>query len=277
MTTYLIGDLHGCYNELLSMLKKIHFNYTKDMLWITGDIIARGPDSIKLLYFLYDIRHSIKLVLGNHDLYFIALSVGIKHKCNLYDQELLFLLKQPHILDIINNWLKFQPLIQYNLKKKILMTHAGITPQWNSFKIVLSSAREVEQIISSHNSKEFFSYLYHYPQVTNWDNNQLQGFPRYSFIVNSFTNMRYCYSNGTLEMLSKDVPEKVTSLLKPWFLMSNILYKKYTIFFGHWSTLQGKYTPKNIIGLDTGCCWGHKLTLFSLEEKKFFYLKCNHT
>ncbi|QJC30359.1 symmetrical bis(5'-nucleosyl)-tetraphosphatase [Enterobacteriaceae endosymbiont of Neohaemonia nigricornis] len=277
MTTYLIGDIHGCYNEFFTLLKKINFNSKKDILWITGDIIARGPDSIKILYFLYYLKKSIKLVLGNHDLYFIALSLGIRCSNNSYDKKLLKLLKHTTILYLIESWLIYQPLVQFDPEKKILMTHAGITPQWDNIKLILSVAHEVKNIITnSYFNKKFFSYIYSKTKpIVNWNNNKLQGFERYNFIINAFTKMRYCYPNGELEMSSKDIPDNVILPLKPWFLFKNPIYKKYKIFFGHWSALEGKYTPYNIIGLDTGCCWGNKLTIFSLEEKKFYSIKCN--
>ncbi|QJC32429.1 symmetrical bis(5'-nucleosyl)-tetraphosphatase [Enterobacteriaceae endosymbiont of Donacia dentata] len=275
MTTYLIGDIHGYYNELISLLKKINFNYKKDQLWITGDLIARGPDSIKVLCYLYSIKNSVKLVLGNHDLYLISLVLGYYNNVN--DPKILQLLENKKIVFIINTWLKYQPLVQYDKNKKILMSHAGITPQWNNIKEILSFSYEAENIISGKNNKIFIDYISNEDyQVNDWKQNTLIGFERFNFIVNSLTKMRYCYPNGTLEMFTKKAPDNISStVLKPWFSIPNILYKKYTIFFGHWSDLQGgKYTPNNIIGLDTGCCWGKKLTIFSWEKKKFFSEIC---
>ncbi|QJC32836.1 bis(5'-nucleosyl)-tetraphosphatase (symmetrical) ApaH [Enterobacteriaceae endosymbiont of Donacia semicuprea] len=280
MTTYLIGDIHGYYNEFISLLKKIHFNCKKDQLWVTGDLIARGPDSIKVLCYLYSIKDSVKLVLGNHDLYLISLVLNYNINNNLNkinDPQILQLLKNEKIIFIVNYWLKYQPLIQYNKKKKILMSHAGITPQWNNIKEIISFAYEANNIISSKNNKIFLDYINNENyQVNDWKKNTLMGFERFNFIVNSLTKMRYCYPNGTLEMFTKKAPNDILSkILKPWFWIPNILYKKYTIFFGHWSDLQGgKYTPKNIIGLDTGCCWGKKLTIYSWEKKQFFSKIC---
>ncbi|QJC36050.1 symmetrical bis(5'-nucleosyl)-tetraphosphatase [Enterobacteriaceae endosymbiont of Donacia cincticornis] len=276
MTTYFIGDIHGYYNEFISLLKKICFNDKNDQLWITGDLISRGPDSKKVLYYLYSIRKSVKLVLGNHDLYLISLFLGSMNS-NINDPLVLNLLKDTKINFIINSWLKYQPLVQYDKEKKILMSHAGITPQWDDIHIILSASDEAKNIISSKNNKIFFDYINNEKyQINDWKKNKLIGFQRFSFIINAFTKMRYCYPNGTLEMLTKKAPNDINSIiLKPWFDIPNILYKKYTIFFGHWSDLQGgKYTPKNIIGLDTGCCWGNKLTIFTWETKKFHSITC---
>lgn len=43
MATYLIGDIHGCYRELRALLKQVKFEPQKDVLWLTGDLVARGP------------------------------------------------------------------------------------------------------------------------------------------------------------------------------------------------------------------------------------------
>ncbi|QJC35645.1 symmetrical bis(5'-nucleosyl)-tetraphosphatase [Enterobacteriaceae endosymbiont of Donacia sparganii] len=276
MTTYFIGDIHGHYNEFISLLKKINFNYKKDQLWITGDLISRGPDSIKVLYFLYSIKKSIKLVLGNHDLYLISLILGTNINY-INDQEILNLLKDNKIRFIINSWLKYQPLVQYDENKKILMSHAGITPQWDNINIILSASNEAQNIISGKNNKIFLDYMNNEKyQINDWKKNTLIGFQRFNFIINALTKMRYCYPDGKLEMLTKKAPNDITSkILKPWFWIPNNLYNKYTIFFGHWSDLQGgQYTPKNIIGLDTGCCWGKNLTIFSWEKKKFYNINC---
>ncbi|QJC38090.1 symmetrical bis(5'-nucleosyl)-tetraphosphatase [Enterobacteriaceae endosymbiont of Donacia marginata] len=277
MTTYFIGDIHGHYNEFISLLRKINFDYKNDKLWITGDLIARGPDSIKVLYFLYSIQKSIKLVLGNHDLYLIFLILNQKNN-NINDTKTLNLLKNKKIIFIINTWLKYQPLIQYDKKKKILMSHAGIPPQWNNIEIILSAANEAKNIISSKNNSFFLDYINNEKyQINDWKNNTLIGFKRFNYIINGLTKMRYCYLDGTLEMLTKKAPNDIQSkILKPWFWIPNILYKQYTIFFGHWSDLQGgQYTQKNIIGLDTGCCWGKKLTIYSWEKKQFYNVNCN--
>jgi bis(5'-nucleosyl)-tetraphosphatase (symmetrical) len=43
MSTYLIGDVHGCYDELIALLEQVEFNPETDTLWLTGDLVARGP------------------------------------------------------------------------------------------------------------------------------------------------------------------------------------------------------------------------------------------
>ena len=76
MANYAIGDIQGCYKEFKLALKKVNFNLEKDYLWLVGDLINRGPDSLKLLKHVYKIRKRTHIVLGNHDLHFLACFYG---------------------------------------------------------------------------------------------------------------------------------------------------------------------------------------------------------
>lgn len=77
MSTYLIGDVHGCYDELIALLKQVDFTRGQDMLWLTGDLVARGPGSLEVLRFVKSLGDSVRMVLGNHDLHLLAVFAGI--------------------------------------------------------------------------------------------------------------------------------------------------------------------------------------------------------
>ena len=49
MATYLVGDLHGCYDELQMLLDKVRFEPTADRLYLVGDLVARGDKSLSCL------------------------------------------------------------------------------------------------------------------------------------------------------------------------------------------------------------------------------------
>ncbi|MDR5612089.1 MAG: diadenosine tetraphosphatase, partial [Arsenophonus sp.] len=83
--------------------------------------------------------------------------------------------------------------------------------------------------------------------------------------------MRYCFPDGQLNMAWKNKPENTPPPLKPWFDLPRKIPPEYAIIFGHWASLEGKGTPEDIYGLDTGCCWGGKLTLLRWEDKKYFH------
>ncbi|PPI88636.1 diadenosine tetraphosphatase [Candidatus Pantoea edessiphila] len=263
MSTYLIGDIHGCYKELRTLLKKVNFDSRKDTLWLTGDLVARGPYSLDVLRYVKSIDRCVKLVLGNHDLNLLAVHAGINS--DKTNKDLKNLLKAEDIDDIIN-WLRCQPLIQVDEQKKLIMAHAGISPQWD-LKTAKMCAYEIEKVLSSNIYTLFLNSMY--GNTPNDWNEKLSGLSRLRFSTNVLTRMRYCFSNGQLEMFSKNIIKSSKLSIRPWFNIKNKSISDYTIVFGHWSAIKGKGTPKKIIGLDTGCCWGGRLTLLHWEEKKY--------
>ncbi|MDT9587070.1 MAG: bis(5'-nucleosyl)-tetraphosphatase (symmetrical) ApaH [Candidatus Arsenophonus melophagi] len=265
MATYLIGDIHGCYRELRALLKQVKFEPKKDILWLTGDLIARGPDSLKVLRYIKQLGTSAKIVLGNHDLNLIGVYAKIFH--DTPKNKLKQLLNAPDVNELVN-WLRFQPLLQVDNKKKIIMAHAGITPQWD-LATAQMCAQEVETILHSDNYPLFIDTMYG-PVTNNWSPN-LKGLSRLRFNINVLTRMRYCFPDGKLNMAWKNKPESTPFYLKPWFNLPRQIPQEYSIIFGHWASIEGKGTPHGIYGLDTGCCWGGKLTLLCWEDKKYFF------
>ena len=78
MSNYAIGDIQGCFSELIGLLDLINFDKKRDRLWLTGDLVNRGPESLKTLEFIYSIRDSCNIVLGNHDLHLLSIAEGLK-------------------------------------------------------------------------------------------------------------------------------------------------------------------------------------------------------
>ena len=76
MSTYVIGELQGCFEEFQKLLTTVQFREDKDALWLCGDIVNRGPESLKCLNYLYSIRENCKIVLGNHDLHLLGIIEG---------------------------------------------------------------------------------------------------------------------------------------------------------------------------------------------------------
>ncbi|MEC5317461.1 bis(5'-nucleosyl)-tetraphosphatase (symmetrical) ApaH [Brenneria populi subsp. brevivirga] len=264
MSTYLIGDVHGCLVELEALLAQVSFNPAQDTLWLTGDLVARGPDSLGVLRFVRSLGPSVRLVLGNHDLHLLAVYAGISR--NKPKDRLNPLLNAPDVHDLIN-WLRRQPLLQVDEDLKLVMAHAGITPQWD-LETARMCAREVESILSSDSYPLFLDAMY--GDMPNSWNPKLSGLPRLRFSTNVFTRMRYCFAGGQLDMISKEAPTQAPSLLKPWFDLPGQIAGEYAIAFGHWASLNGKGTPENIYALDTGCCWGGELSMLRWQDKRYF-------
>lgn len=262
--TYFIGDVHGCYEELRRLLDQVAFDPNSDTLWLTGDLVARGPDSLAVLRYLKSLGDRVRIVLGNHDLHLLAVHAGIsknKKKDNL--TELLTATDR----DTLIQWLRRQPLLQQDPEKNIIMVHAGISPQWDSVTAI-QCARELEAVLVSENYHQFLDTMYG-DMPTSWDP-QLSGTDRWRFIANVFTRMRFCLPNGDLDMICKSPVQKAPPPLKPWFAIPGPTLRENNIIFGHWAALKGEGTPAGVIGLDTGCCWGGKLTLYHWEKKVYY-------
>lgn len=264
MSTYLIGDIHGCYTEFEALLDKVSFNSTVDELWLTGDLVARGPDSLAVLRRVKSLGKAVKLVLGNHDLHLLAVYAGISRN---KEKDKLSPLLEAEDCDELINWLRRQPMLQVDHQKKLIMGHAGITPQWN-IELAQSCARELEAVLSSDSYPLFLNAMYG-DLPNNWSP-QLSGLAKLRFSCNALTRMRYCFLHGQLDLICKETPEHATPPLKPWFSLPRQIPEDYTVIFGHWASLQGKGLPEGVIGLDTGCCWGGKLTLLHWEEKRYY-------
>lgn len=269
MSTYLIGDIHGCYDELLSLLQQVDFDPTRDELWLTGDLVARGPGSLDVLRYVRSLGDCVRLVLGNHDLHLLAVYAGISR--NKPKDRITPLLEADDADELIN-WLRRQPLLQVDEAKKLVMAHAGITPQWD-LETAKTCAAELEAVLSSDTYPLFLDAMYG-DMPNNWTP-ELTGLARLRFSANALTRMRYCFPKGQLDMICKDAPGTAPAPLKPWFEIPGPVSRDYTIVFGHWASLEGKGTPEGIIGLDTGCCWGGTLTLLRWEDKAVFVQPSN--
>jgi bis(5'-nucleosyl)-tetraphosphatase (symmetrical) len=263
VATWVVGDVQGCKKPLKRLLKKVGFSWDRDRLWSTGDLINRGPTCLKTLRFFYKHRDSIRMVLGNHDLHLMAIAAGVKKLGRNDTLEPILLAKDR---DQLISWLHHQPLLYQ--EQGFTMVHAGIPPQW-TIEEAAARAREVEAVLQSPDCTQFFKAMYgNEPAV--WSD-ELQGMERLRVITNYFTRMRYCYADGTLDLVSKGPlanpggPAQGNKKLDAWFNYPHRKTAQDRIIFGHWASLQGQTSTPNAIGLDTGCVWGNALTLYCLE------------
>lgn len=269
MSTYAIGDIQGCMKPLQCLLKEVQFNPDKDRLWIAGDLINRGPDSLEVMRYLYSIRDSVSLVLGNHDLHFLALAFG--HRKPGKSDTLTALLEADDCPQLIE-WLRNSKLVHHDPDKKFTMVHAGIPPQWDLAK-ALVLAQEVEQVLQSENFERYLANMYgNEPKI--WSD-ELNGDARWRLITNYFTRMRFCTAEGELELQTKAEAAEAPPGFLPWFSHTHRKTRDNKIIFGHWAALQGQANTPNVYALDTGCVWGGSLTAMRLEDEKIFSCSCH--
>lgn len=269
MATYFVGDIQGCLDDLQKLLTQAQFDPTVDQLWLTGDLVARGPKSLETLRFVKQLGDAAVTVLGNHDLHLLAIDAGLA-TLNPKDQTEPVLLAEDkaELLD----WLRRQPLLAQHPEYNIIMVHAGISPQWTQPQAIALAA-EVETLLAGENYQSLLANMYG-PKPDYWSDT-LTGYDRYRFIINAFTRMRFCYADGRLEFKNKRSPKMNTNVAhSPWFTVPGKHLQGATVIFGHWASLNGDCPHPHAITLDTGCVWGNSLTMLRWEDQAIFSTAC---
>ena len=268
MSTYAVGDLQGCLKPLQQLLTHVKFDPQKDRLWVAGDLVNRGPESLAVLRFLYSLDDVVSIVLGNHDIHLLAAAAGIREPSSSDTFQEIF---DAPDCDVLLNWLRQQPLIHHDKSLGYAMVHAGIPPQW-TLKAAKGYAKEVHKALKGKKSKQYLKYIYG-NQPDQWDD-ALQGPERLRLITNYLTRMRYCKANGQLELQTKSkAAASIPGGYRPWFLHAKRKTADKKIIFGHWAALQGRANAENVFPLDTGYVWGGSLTLMRLEDQQRFVVK----
>lgn len=268
MAVYAIGDVQGCYDELMELLELIRFDLAKDHLWFTGDLVNRGPASLQTLRAVRELGDRAVTVLGNHDLHLLAVAEG--HAPFHKSDTLAEILSAPD-RDELLAWLRQQPLMHHDAGLGCTLVHAGLPPQWNLLE-AQTYANEVETVLRSDNYSEFFQHMYgNTPDV--WSD-ELTGWDRLRFITNSFTRLRFCDAQGRFNFSAKGKPGTQPEGYLPWFEIPGRCSKDLRIVFGHWSTL-GLRQEIEIVSLDTGCLWGQHLSAIKLgKNETVFCIEC---
>lgn len=267
MSIYAIGDIQGCAERLDALLALIHAASPDAQLIFLGDLVNRGPDSLATLRKIRGLGTRARVVLGNHDLHLLAVSLGIRKP---HPADTVMEILEAHDRDELLNWLRHQSLALY--EQGHLLVHAGVLPQWSTTQ-VLALAQEVETRLRSENWGDFLREMYG-NEPTSWNDN-LEGAARMRCIVNGLTRLRYCTAVGEMEFITKESPGNPMPGYMPWFRVPNRQTADTTVIFGHWSTL-GLSLQDNIIGLDTGCVWGGKLTALRLSDRGLLQVACPH-
>ena len=275
MRTYAIGDLQGCAHEARLLIDCIHedaqrHGQSASRILFVGDLINRGPDSLTALRRMKALTEAhpgrVEALLGNHDLHLIAVAVGAQRTSR--SDTLDEILAAPDRDELIQ-WLRHRPLAMF--VDAHLLVHAGVAPQWDAAQ-TMALAHEVETVLRGDGWIDFLGAMYgNEPDL--WSDD-LTGMARLRCIVNALTRMRLCTPDGRMDFLHKESergPEG--SGLVPWFDLPQRRTQDVTVVFGHWSAL-GLILRPNLVGLDSGCVWGGKLTAVCLDDRSLLQVDC---
>lgn len=267
MSTYLVGDIQGCYDPLQRLLQTINFDPAEDKLWLCGDLVNRGGQSLEVLRLLYSLSQSISTTLGNHDLHLLAANEKYPDggSGNSEFDEIFAANEREQLMQ----WLRQQPLACWSEEHNLLRVHAGVIPQWDRRQVILAS-EEVSAMIQSDQRRQFFRHMYgNKPRL--WRDDR-KGWERLRLITNILTRLRFCDKRGRGIYNVSGEPGSQPKRYKPWFKHKHRLTRDVSIAFGHWAAL-GVRVKKRYISMDSGCVWGGKLSAFRLEDRKLFKVK----
>jgi len=257
MAFYLIGDLQGCNEPLGRLLDTLDFSPSRDTLYLLGDLVNRGPDSLGVLRRLMALGDAARCLLGNHDLHLLAIAHGVR-KPNRSDtlDNILRATDRGALLD----WLRQRPMALQ--AHGWLMVHAGVLPSWDAVQTV-ALAGEVEAVLRGPDWIAFLQGMYG-DRPDHW-HEDLAGAERLRAIVNALTRLRFCSSKGQMEFVTKNAAAAAPPGFMPWFDIPGRRTVGTPVAFGHWSTL--RQAPRaDVLALDTGCVWGGCLTAARLLD-----------
>jgi bis(5'-nucleosyl)-tetraphosphatase (symmetrical) len=258
MSTYVVGDIQGCYDELRRLLDRIGFDPNSDRLWFVGDLVNRGPGSLEVLRWVKALGDRARVVLGNHDLHLLTAAAGLRQPGR--KDTLAPVLRAPDCDELVH-WLRHRPLLHVDTALGFVMLHAGLPPQWE-LSLARACAAEVEAALRGPDHRTFLAEMYGNEPAC-WRPG-LTGHDRLRFTVNCLTRLRWCTADGTLRLEEKALPGAERPDLLPWFRVAGRRSAGERIIFGHWSTL-GLLAENNVWCTDTGCVWGGRLTVLRLH------------
>jgi len=263
----LIGDLQGCCDPFDRLLANAGFSPSRDRLVMLGDLVNRGPASLRVLQRLAALGASARSVLGNHDLHLLAVAHGVRkpHRSDTL-QQILDAPDHGHWLD----WLRRQPLAL--TEAGWLCVHAGLPPAWDTAQ-ALALAAELGAVLTGPDLAGFLTTMYG-NEPARWDD-ELQGAARHRFIVNALTRIRFCAADGTLDLRTKEGLTGAPPGLMPWFEVPGRRSVGQPVAFGHWSSL-GLVNQPDLLGLDTGCVWGGSLSAVRVDggRRELLQVQC---
>ncbi len=265
MATFAIGDVQGCYDQLMRLLERAGYDEARDVLWFVGDLVNRGPQSAQTVRFVKKLGTRQVTVLGNHDLALLVIAAGIRkpHRGDTFDE----LLAAPDREELLH-WLRHQKIMHAD--GGYAMVHAGLAPQW-SVAQALALAREVETALQGPDHREFLAHMYGNEPVR-W-REDLTGYDRLRVIINAMSRMRLVTPEGSMEFSHKTGLAGLPAGYLPWYDAPGRVSRAERIIFGHWAAL-GLLMREDVVCLDSGCVWGRSLTALRLEDRQLYQLDC---
>ena len=230
----IIGDIHGCLEEFKLLLEKCKYNRNTSSVVLVGDLVNKGPYSAEVVKYARLIgAYSVK---GNHDDVMLSYALKARNGDKIGIPDRYQYVRDFNDEDI--NWLIDMP---YTLTLpepfNCMIVHAGLIPAKPLLEQTAKTMCYLRNIGKSEETGEYIGY----DQPKN-------GIP---WIEEWNKHLELSSSSSSSSLSSSENTKK--------------LYPK--VYFGH-DAKRGLQKTKYAVGLDTGCCYGKKLTAMVLPEQE---------
>ena len=256
MSTWIVGDIHGCYRTFLALLGRCGYDDRSDRLKLVGDLVNGGPDSLEVLRWAEARSERVESVLGNHDLYLLGCWSGA---CARKKRDTLEPLLAAPDLDRLAEWLRRRPLTITEPDYRIV--HAGLLPNWTwaeSQRLTQELERRLRGPHMKHFLRAYFQVRRDSPTQRLSEETELLG------ALQVVCMIRVCSPQGQTYNAFKGAPEDTPKGFSPWYEHAHN-WAGSPLFFGHWAAC-GYRRFKQAICLDSGCVWGQQMTAYRAED-----------
>ncbi len=258
MATWVLGDVHGCYRTLRTLLRAVRFEPGADRLWLVGDLVGRGPRSLDVLRFLAEPGLAATVVLGNHDLYLLAVAAGV---ATLRAKDRMDDLARAYDRDELLGWLARRPLLVRD--GATLLLHAGLLPHWSAARAERRAQSAEERLRGPHRT----ALLAAFRAGKAGGKTVPRALARDAEALSVLSRLRACTPKGEPYERFAGPPSELPRRCRAWFDMPARASAQNLVLCGHWAAL-GLMVRPDVVALDTGCVWGRALTALRLEDRR---------
>lgn len=233
---WFIGDVQGCVRSLEHLVKAIRFDPARDALWLVGDLINRGPESLATLRLWRDLGG--RGVIGNHEIYALMAHAG---RWPRKEDTLAALFDAPdaetHLATLLAlpvlSRVEPSPARRDEGGPAVWAVHAGLDPRWRDLDAIERTLAGATRDLDFLDREE----------------------------VRFATRVRCCAADGSRSRYHGE-PEGCPAPYRPWddFYEGNL-----PVVHGHWAW-RGHHRTGRVVGLDSGCVYGGPLTAWSPDS-----------